>query len=314
MTVFKTFLKILNKNKGIVILYTVLLLMFGGLNMNTNETTTNFMASKPNIIVVNYDEEVGITKDFIKYIKENANIPNIEDNEDARNDALFYEDTDYIIYIPENFHTNFMNGETPEFEIKRSANYSAEFAEMLIKRYIGTAESYRNSFENEDEIIEKINETLSKSVDANIISKLDTDRLNGAAFYYSFSSYSIIASLIYIICLVLQVFNSEKIRKRTAISSKNYKKHNRELLISNCVYGIVVWLVNIIISFFIVGDIMMSKHGVLFILNSLLFTITATSLSFLLGSLINNKNVVTGIVNVIAIGTSYLCGVFVSLE
>ena len=73
-------------------------------------------------------------------------------------------------------------------------------------------------------------------------SQLDTNTLNKVAFYYSFASYSIMACLIYIICLVLQVFNSEKIRKRTVISSKNYKKHTRELLISNCAYAFIIWL------------------------------------------------------------------------
>ena len=36
MTVFKTFLKILNKNKFIIILYTVFLIGFGGFNMQTS--------------------------------------------------------------------------------------------------------------------------------------------------------------------------------------------------------------------------------------------------------------------------------------
>lgn len=314
MTVFKTLLKILNKNKGIVILYTALLILFGGINMNANEKATNFVAAKPDILIVNRDEEVGITKDFIKYIKENSNTPTVEDNEEARNDALFYEDADYIVYIPKNFHKDFMNGETPELEIKRSGDYNSEFAEMIIKRYLGVAETYRNSFDSEEKIIEKTNETLSKNVEANITSKLDTDSLNRAAFYYSFASYSIMACLIYIICLVLQVFNSEKIRKRTVISSKNYKKHNRELLISNCAYAFIVWLIYVIASFVLLGDTMMSKHGMLFIINSFVYTINATALSFLIGSLVSNKNAVTGIVNVIAIGSSFLCGVFVPMQ
>ena len=268
MTVFKTLLKILNKNKGIVILYTALLILFGGINMNANEKATNFVASKPDILIVNRDEEVGITKDFIKYIKENSNTPTVEDNEEARNDALFYQDTDYIVYIPKNFHKDFMSGHTPELEIKRSSAYDSEFAEMIITRYLGVAETYRNSYESEEKIIEKTNETLSQNVEANITSKLDTDTLNRAAFYYSFASYSIMACLIYIICLVLQVFNSEKIRKRTVISSKNYKKHTRELLISNCAYAFIVWLIYVVASFVLIGDTMMSKQGVLFMINS----------------------------------------------
>ena len=53
MTVFKTFLKILKKNKGMVIFYTVLLLAFGGINMNANKTSTEFQATKPPILIVN---------------------------------------------------------------------------------------------------------------------------------------------------------------------------------------------------------------------------------------------------------------------
>ena len=72
MTVFKTYFKILNKNKFIVILYTVILLVFGGFNMQTSENNLNFEATKPSITIVNNDEEVGITKSLINYIKNNG--------------------------------------------------------------------------------------------------------------------------------------------------------------------------------------------------------------------------------------------------
>ena len=100
MTVFKTFLKILNKNKFIIILYTMFLIFFGGFNMQTSENNTNFVASKPDIMIVNYDEEKGITKDLIKYIEENSNVVDLKNNEDAINDALFYRDVNYVVYIP----------------------------------------------------------------------------------------------------------------------------------------------------------------------------------------------------------------------
>ena len=44
MIVFKTILKILNKLKGLIILYTIILLVFAGFNMQTNETNTNFVS------------------------------------------------------------------------------------------------------------------------------------------------------------------------------------------------------------------------------------------------------------------------------
>ena len=46
MTVFKTLLKILNKNKFVVILYTFLLILFAGINMNANEKMTFYGQEK----------------------------------------------------------------------------------------------------------------------------------------------------------------------------------------------------------------------------------------------------------------------------
>ena len=162
MTVFKTFLKILNKNKFIIILYTLFLIFFGGFNMQTSEHNTNFVASKPDIMIVNYDEEKGITKDLIKYIEENSNVVDLKNNEDAINDALFYRDVNYVIYIPKNYNKDFMDGKNPEIEIKSTGDYQSSFAEMLLSRYIKVANIYQKSINNEEELISKINGTLSK--------------------------------------------------------------------------------------------------------------------------------------------------------
>ena len=114
MTVFKTFWKILNKNKLTVIIYTVILLVFGISNMQTSESNISFTKSKPDVLVVNNDEENGITKDLIRYITENSNIIDIENNEEKINDALFYRDVSYVIYIPKNYNIDFMEGKNPE--------------------------------------------------------------------------------------------------------------------------------------------------------------------------------------------------------
>ena len=100
MTVFKAFLKVLNKSKTIILLYTVILIFFGVFNMQTSENSTNFVASKPDILIINKDKEEGITKNLIDYIKQNSNIIEIEDNEQAIEDFFFFWYLNYFIYIP----------------------------------------------------------------------------------------------------------------------------------------------------------------------------------------------------------------------
>lgn len=314
MTVFKTFLKILNKNKAIIILYTAFLIGFGGFNMQTSDQSTDFVASKPDIMIINHDKEEGITKDFIKYITDNSNIVELKNEEEAINDGLFYRDVNYVIYIPENYHEDFMNGKNPEIDIKSTGDYQSSFAEMLLSRYVKVANIYQKSIKDEDELIRKIDETLSLQTEVTITSKLDTASLSKAAFYYNFASYSILACLVYVICLILSSFKEQKIQKRTIISSTDYKKHNRQLLLSNGLFSVILWGVYVGLSFVLLGDVMFSSQGLIFLLNSFVFTMCATTIALLIGNLVSNKNAINGIVNVIALGSSFLCGAFVPME
>lgn len=314
MIVFKTFLKVLNKCKMTIILYTVMLIVFGVLNMQTSDSSTNFVASKPDVLIINNDKDEGITKDLIKYITDNSNIIELDDSDEAREDALFYRDVNYIIYIPKDFRDDFLRGKDPEIEVKSTGDYQSAFAQMLLERYIKIAKVYIQSIDDEDELIAKINETISKETEVEMTSKLDTNSLTKASFYYNFASYSLLAGCVYVICLILSSFRDEKIRKRTVISSMNYKTHNRQLLLSNMLFAIVLWVFYVLVSFVLVGDLMLTAHGVVYMVNALVFTICALSIAFLIGNLITNKEAINGIVNVVALGSSFLCGAFVPAE
>lgn len=314
MTVFKTFCKIVNKYKATIIMYTVILIAFAGFNMQTSDNSTSFVASKPDVLIINQDDEVGITENLVKYIEANTNIVNIEKDEEAINDALFYRDVNYIIYIPQNYRQDFLEGKNPQIEIKTTGDYQASLAEMILERYLNLANIYRESTESEEELITKINETLSKQTEIEITSKLDIDNLSRAVFYYNFLNYSILAGSVYVICIILSSFKEEKIRKRTIISSMSYKKYNRQLLISNSMLAIILWLLYVILSFILIGKTMFTVHGLILIINSFIFSICSLCIAFLIANLVNNKNAINGIVNVIALGSSFLCGAFVPME
>ncbi len=314
MTVFRTFLKVLKSCKIPIILYTVLLIVFGGVNTKTEDNSMSFTASKPDVLVINNDKNEGITKNLVEYIEKNSNIADIENNEDAINDAIFYRDVNYVIYIPENFNSEFLAGKNPELKTKSTGDYYSSLAEMMLERYIKVANIYVSQFNDEEEIIKNINETLDKQTQIEITSKLDTDSLSKATRYFDFANYTILAGCIYIICLILSSFRAENIKRRTMVSSTNYKKFNRKLLISNSLFAIVLWLFYVIVGIILIGDIMLTNNGIILIVNSFVFTISALTLGFCIGNMINNKNAVNGIVNVVSLGTSFLCGSFVPAQ
>lgn len=314
MTVFRTFLKVLNKAKTPIIIYTVFLIFFAGFNMQTSDNSTNFVASKPDILIINEDVEEGITKNLVDYISSNSNIIEIEESEEAIDDALFYRDVNYIIYIPKNYRQDFLEGKEPEIQVKSTGDYQSSLAEMLLERYIKVANIYQNIVNSEQELIDNVNDTLKNQTQVEITSKLDTNQLSKAAFYYNFANYSILAGCVYVICLILSSFKEEKVAKRTIISSMNHKAHNRRLLLSNSLFAFILWASYVLLSFVLVGDIMFTMHGVAYIVNSFIFTICAVTIAFLIGNLVTNKNAINGIINVVALGSSFLCGAFVPME
>ena len=76
-----------------------------------------------------------------------------------------------------------------------------------------------------------LDNTLNKK--ASVVIESKTNLNSKTSLFYNFSSYSIMAIVIYIICLVLSSFNDEKISKRTNVSGMNYKTFNNYLYISS---------------------------------------------------------------------------------
>lgn len=313
MTVFKTFFKVLNKNKVFIFIYTVILLIFSISNSTTSENAINYEDTKANFVIINNDKEGIISNDFIEYVNNNAKVSDIT-SEDAINDALFYRQIDYVVYLPNNFSNDFMSGKNPIIDVKSVGSYESTLAERLVSNYFKILKIYLNNGYVDNELLSKTKEALVTNVSSEIISKVDVDKISKMSFYFNFESYSIIACLIYIICLILSIFNNEKIRKRTIISSTNYKKNNRILLLANCIYSFIVWFFYTLVAFILFKNSMFTSAGLVFIINSLLFTICITSMAFMIGNIVNNKDAINGIVNIIAIGSSFLCGAFVPVE
>ena len=314
MTVYKTFFKVLNKCKFPIILYTAILLFFAGFNMSSNDNSLDFTVEKPDITVINNDKEEGITKNFLEYLKENTNIKDIKKDEQSIKDALFYRDVEYIVYIPENYSKVFLSGGNPQIDVKSTGEYQSTLANMIVERYIKVAKNYRDSVSSDEELFEKINSTLDKKADVQVTSKMDATSMSRLTRYFNFSAYSFIAISIYVISTILLIFNEDKINKRTVIGSIDYKKINLKLLIANSGFCFLVWAIYFVCARLLIGEITFSEHGLYFAINSFIFVISTVTLGFLVSKFVKNRNTITALINIIGLGSSFLCGVFVPME
>ena len=310
MTVFNTFWKVINKYKGTIILFTVMLVAFGGINTTSSNNSLDFTNNKPDILIINNDQNKGLTKNLISYLKENTNVKNIKEEEEI-DDALFYRQVNYIIYIPKNYRNDILSGINPKIDIKTTGDYDSSLAEIILTRYLKTQEVYSKTTSNEEELIGKINTNLKTKSEVSITSTVNTDKTSKASRYYNFASYSIMYTIIFIICMVLSSFNEKVIKKRTIISSMNYKSHNKLILKASFLYSIIVWLLFMILGIIHFPDTVISLRGLIYTINAFIFTFASLTLALLISSLSSNKNVITGIANVVCLGSAFLCGAFI---
>jgi ABC-2 type transport system permease protein len=310
MTIFKTYWKIVKKNIGIIILYTVMLLVFGTMNLKANKNSFEYISSKPDIIIVNNSSGI-ITDTLISYLKTNANVKNITDENDI-DDAVFFRDANYVIYIPKEFENKIENGKEFNIDIKTNNSYDSYIASELLNKYLDVFSKYMNLYNDKILAIQKLDNTLNKK--ASVVIENKTNLNSKTSLFYNFSSYSIMAIVIYIICLVLSSFNDEKISKRTSVSGMNYKTFNNYLYISSFTFTFIIFIVYLILSFLILKSTILNINGILYSLNMFIFFIVSFTMAILISNLVKSKGAISGVVNVISLGSAFLCGAFIPVK
>lgn len=314
MIVFKTILKILNKLKGLIILYTIMLISVTLVNQSS-DNVDSFEEVKPSVIIVNNDKsKSNVTNHFIKYLENHMEVKDIDiGNEEKIDDALFYRDVSLVVYIPDGFGDDLLDSKDVSVEYKISGDKGSSYGKMLVQNYFDSFNIYNNYYDG-DELFDRLDNALNVDVNVEVKSKLDTNSLSRMARFFNFLNYAILAGCVYSISMILASLKSENVRKRTIVSSYDYKKYNRIVLGACSIVIIGMWLLYMILALIIFKDLFISMNGLWYVINSFVFSLCSLCIGFLIGNITQNKGAISGIVNVVSLGSSFLCGCFVPLE
>lgn len=312
MIVFKTILKILNKLKGLIILYTIMLISVTLVNQ-TSGNVDSFEEVKPSVIIVNNDKSK-VTNHFIKYLENHMEVKDIDiGNEEKIDDALFYRDVSLVVYIPDGFGEDLLDNNDVSVEYKISGDKGSSYGKMLVQNYFDYFNIYNNYYDG-DELFDRLDNALNLDVNVEVKSKVDTNSLSRMARFFNFLNYAILAGCVYSISMILASLKSENVRKRTIVSSYDYKKYNRIVLEACSIVIIGMWLLYMILALIIFKDLFISMNGLWYVINSFVFSLCSLCIGFLIGNITQNKGAISGIVNVVSLGSSFLCGCFVPFE
>ena len=323
MIVFKTFWRIMKRYWWIVFIYVAILTSLSIINLNA-APVTDFVDTKPEITIVSQDSSdlatKPFTKNFLNYLSKNTKIIDLKESETT--DALFYQKISMILYLPEDLELKILSGQKIILDYRTSGNYTAELSKNLIKRYFELQrteilESKNSSkeqpnilSEDSEKIISRLNQRLDQSPTVRLASKNATN-LSKIAAFFNFASYTIMAIILYVTCFINASFNKSPVKKRTMVSSLHLKKYSFSLLLANSIFAFSVFVLLTTLSFFVLGDIVLTPFFIFEILNILLYTLAALTLAELVSTFNLSRDAVSGVVNLLSLAPAFLSGAFV---
>lgn len=323
MIVFKTFWRIMKRYWWIVFIYVAILTSLSVINLNT-APVTDFVDTKPEITIVSQDSSdlatKPFTKNFLNYLSKNTKIINLK--EPKTTDALFYQKISMILYLPKDLESKILSGQKITLDYRTSGNYTAELSKNLIKRYFelqrteilesknSSKEQSNIPSENSEKIISRLNQRLDQSPTVRLASKNATN-LSKIAAFFNFASYTIMAIILYVTCFINASFNKSTLKKRTMVSSLHLKKYNFSLLLANSIFAFSVFTLLTTLSFFVLGNIVLTPFFIFEILNILLYSLAALTLAELVSTFNLSRDAVSGVVNLLSLAPAFLSGAFV---
>ena len=323
MIVFKTFWRIMKRYWWIVFIYVAILTSLSVINLNA-APVTDFVDTKPEITIVSQNPSdlatKPFTKNFLNYLSKNTKIIDLKESETT--DALFYQKISMILYLPEDLESKIISGQKITLDYRTSGNYTAELSKNLIKRYFelqrteifesknSSKEQSNILSEDSEKIISSLNQRLDQSPTVRLASKNATN-LSKIAAFFNFASYTIMAIILYVTCFINASFNKSPVKKRTMVSSLHLKKYNFSLLLANSIFAFSVFVLLTTLSFFVLGDIVLTPFFIFEILNILLYTLAALTLAELVSTFNLSRDAVSGVVNLLSLAPAFLSGAFV---
>lgn len=300
MIVFKNYFKILKANIVSLLIYVVVFVGFAVFMSTFGYKNTEFTAVVPNIAIINKSDNE-LTKGFLDYVEKRANIKDVSEV----NDALFYRDIEYALFIEEDFN---IDSKINSMSIPNST--SSIYIEMLFNRYLNVVATYMNNGIDLETSVKLASADLEYDSKVMIESSGSSD-LELMSYFFNFSNYSILAILIFSISTVTMAFKKKYIDYKNKISSMKYQSINNQMFLASTVFSIFVFIFVNIMALILFTDGYMKFNSLFMILNLFVFMITAISFSLFIANLVKSSESLIGIVNITALGSSFLSGAFV---
>lgn len=318
MTVFRGFLTLTKRNFRVVIMYIAIFMGFGILavaNSSQDSSDSMFQAQKLTIGIVDHDKSE-LSKGLSEYLSHFHTVRSLPDDTATLQNELFNRNVYYIVTIPEGFKTSCLEEHKALSVSKVPGSSDGYYVDQQINTYLNQARVLSDSGYSDSETTAYILKNAKTSSHVDMLQSNTSDAIPSYGYMYQYLPYVLLSILCYVIGSVMIAFHQPDLKRRILCSCVPARSQNLQLALSYLVVGLSVWLLAALTPalFLYRKSLLHSANMPYYLLNSLMILLVGLALAFLIGTFITNDQTLTAIVNVLTLGLSFLCGVFVPLD
>jgi len=321
MTVFKTYFKILKKQLPSILIYMLVFLALSVMfTWGKRDKNDSFSARKVKVMVINEDGSNEFLNAFLNYLERYADFVQPMEDEEARKNALFFREVEYILTIPKGFTEDFFNM-GPMTMSKDTAPGSADAVSIdnAVNIYLNIARTYVKRIPDisRGQLIKLVDGSMGGQALVKIDSRIPDDISNSNSFnkmFFNYLGYIMIACFIDGVSVVMYSFTVPDIRRRQAASPLSGRSANLQLILANMLYLFAYLMIFMIAAFILNKSRTVNANTCLTWLNAFVFALTCLSFSYLVGITVKSKKAIRALSTAVSLSTAFISGMFIPQE
>ena len=319
MQVFETFMKILRRHILPAAIYIILFTLLGLNMINQGSQQATFKKVKQRITIADNDDSPE-SRAFVSVLEKNYKIVKISPEKDKLIDAIFYQDIDGAVIIHEDFGEKFSSGDTEHILscYADQSSFTGSYLRSEVSSLVNDANAFRISGSSPEEAFSKAASYADSDTKVEMISEdkeaASSDDMTFASNYFQFLAYIIFSVIMIKLTHVLTNMTNKSIGSRTNCSMTKSSSILRQLIAGSLIFSLSVFVILIGLFFIIDSKDISAVQTGYGIINAFAILIFSVSFTLLVAVFSPSSGIITLLTNLLGLGMSFVCGVFVPLD
>ena len=320
MTIFSGYLKGAIRQRAVIILYLIIFLGLGTMmTMSMEENSAgNYQAEVLQIAVIDRDH-TAVSEGLVQYLSASQELVPLEDDRKVLQEEMYYGNIQYALIIPEGFQEKLSASVhlTEDAAVGgllegtgRPGSNQSYYAKQLTESYLSGLTLYLKAGYSAREAVEAM--ASLDNTEAVVAMAEGSSAMSKVAGTFQYLPYVLTALSCYVIGFVVLEYQKADIRRRLAVSPVSFAGRLFQMLLAFAVIGLCFYIMSfVMVGLMNFGQIFDTPNMLYYGLNVCVMVLVGLSIAFLVVHLAGTGNGVNGLANVIALGMSFICGVFI---